>query len=487
MPLLIRVIAAILLSVVVAVPTATGQSVLKGVAYSLEAGTFLASGKTNPFWIRSNQNGEIPLNAQGFTFRAQVKKDYATLPGKRLAFGYGVRAVVNAGTTNQLILSEVYGKLRYGAIEFSAGRRHEIIGLADSLLSAGSYIWSGNALPLPKVEISIPTYAPILKNGLIAVKGNYAHGWFGTGDSVKNYYLHQKSFYVRLGKPNWRFKMHGGLNHQVQWGGTLLFPRIGTGGLITRFGSDLNTYWYVISAKSLYAESLVVQNGTASAEGGNRVGNHLGTFDVGLEYEDEQTRWMLYRQSIYEDGSLYYLNNIADGLLGISMNRKQAVSGIQRIVVEYLHTSNQGGNVSSGNARNDQLRGADDYFNNGRYIDGWVYKGQTIGTPFIMPLRYTTGLSQSLTQNPNLIVNNRVNALTIGVKSRVRLFDLVTRLSMSQNLGNYDVPLDRTQMSVQQQITVPVKQYTLTTTIAYDNAGVLIQNVGVSLLARRSF
>lgn len=480
-----RVTAALLLSAIVTVPVATGQSLLKGATYSLEAGTFLASGKTNPFWIRSNQNGEVPLNAQGITFRAQVKKDY--VPGKRLAFGYGVRAVANVGTLNQLILSEAYGKMRYGAIELSAGRRHETMGLADSLLSAGSYIWSGNALPLPKIEISIPIYTPILKNGLIAIKGNYAHGWFGTGDSVKNYYLHQKSFYVRLGKPSWRFKIHGGFNHQAQWGGTLLYPRIDTGVKITQFGSDLNSYWYVISLKSLYSGSQVIQNGSASAEGGNRVGNHLGTFDIGFEYEDEQTRWMLYRQSIYEDGSLYYLNNIADGLLGISMNRKQAVSGIQRIVVEYLHTSNQGGNISSGSAKNDQLRGADDYFNNGRYIDGWVYKGQTIGTPFIMPLRYTTGLPQNLAQNPNLIVNNRVNALTIGVKSKVRLLDLVTRLSMSQNLGNYDVPLDRTQTSVQQQITVPLKKYTLTTTFAYDNAGVLTQNIGVSLLARRSF
>jgi hypothetical protein len=133
------------------------------------------------------------------------------------------------------------------------------------------------------------------------------------------------------------------------------------------------------------------------------------------------------------------------------------------------------------------LRGAEDYFNNGRYIDGWVYKGQTIGTPFIMPLRYTTGLSPKLAENPNLIVNNRVNALTVAVMSRVKKIDLLTRLSVSENLGNYTVPLTVSQLSVQQQLVIPMKAYVITTTLAYDNAGVLKQNLGLSLFVRRTF
>jgi hypothetical protein len=484
---LYRFTLAVLLSTTLGCLAVNAQSILKKAKYGVEAGAFLATGSTNPFWVRSNQYGEVPLKSQGFTLRAQVKKDYDSLAGKKFSYGYGARAVLNAGSTNQVLLTELYGKVRYKAFEFSAGRRREVFGLTDSVLSIGSYIWSGNALPIPKVQISLPNYTPILKNGLIAVKGNFAHGWFGAGDWIRNYYLHQKSLYIRLGKPDWRFKFHGGFNHQVQWGGTLLYDRVDRGVKITRYGSDLESYLYVISSKTLYSDNFKVENGKASAEGGNRVGNHLGTFDVGLEYEDARNKWFIYRQSIYEDGSLFYLNNISDGLLGISFSRKQATSGILRVVVEYLHTSSQGGNISSGRATANELRGNDDYFNNGRYIDGWVYKGQTIGTPFIMPLRYTSGLPQNLAENRNLIVNNRVNAINIGVQSRVKRFDLVTRLSVSQNLGNYDIPLNFSQTSIQQQVAFPVKKYTINATVAYDNAGVLEQNIGLSLLVKRYF
>ncbi|GAB3544172.1 capsule assembly Wzi family protein [Spirosoma fluminis] len=465
------------------------QTAGKKTQYWVEAGLFLATAETNPFWVRSNQYGEVPLESPGFTVRAQARGDFAPLADKKFSYGYGARGVVNAGATNQFLLSEAYGKVRYGAFEFYAGRRREVFGLADSALSAGSYIWSGNALPMPKLQLSIPNYTPILKNGLLAIRGNYAHGWFGQSDSVANYYLHQKSFYVRIGKPDWRIKIQAGFNHQVQWGGTVLYPRFDSGVRITQFGSDWQSYVFVVTGKSLYElDTLTISNNAASAEGGNRVGNHLGTFDLGIDYEDEQNHWFIYRQSIYEAGALFYLNNIADGLTGLSLTRKQAKRGIQRIVLEYLHTSNQGGPLPSGRAGGTpQLRGYEDYFNNGRYIDGWVYKRQTIGTPFIMPLNYTTGLPQNLAKNPHYIVNNRVNALTLGVQSRYGALDLLTRISVSNNLGNYTTSLNYTQLSVQQQLMFTIKQNRLTATIGYDGAGVLNQTIGISLLASRSF
>ncbi|GAB3961756.1 hypothetical protein GCM10028805_61370 [Spirosoma harenae] len=463
--------------------------------YELEAGTYLSTSETNPFWIRSNQFGEIPLESNGFTLRAQLKKDYEPrVNGQknkgRFSYGYGARAVFNAGSINQILVSELYGKIRYGAFELFAGRKKEIFGLVDSTLSAGSYIWSGNALPVPKVEISLPNYTPILKNGLISIKGNYAHGWFGTGDSVSNVLLHQKSLYVRLGKPNWRFKFYGGFNHQAQWGGQLLYPRFDTGVRITKFGTDWEAYRYVVTVKSLYTlDTLRITDGTASAEGGNRVGNHLGSIDLALEYENEDSKWLFYRQSFYEAGALFYLNNISDGLNGISYSRKNVENGVLRVVFEYLQTSNQGGPITSGRTTVPQLRGEEDYFNNGRYIDGWTYKGQTIGTPFIMPLRYTTGLPQNIDPNPNRIINNRVDAYILGIMSRLKPIDLLTRVSVSQNFGNYyyAIPIDVQQISVQQQVIFPVGKYLFTTSIAYDNAGLLKENFGLNVLVKRQF
>ncbi|GAB2551984.1 capsule assembly Wzi family protein [Spirosoma aerophilum] len=459
----------------------------------IEAGVFFSSSSTNPFWVRSNQYGEIPLESQGLTIRGQIRKDYSPRVStdkhkNRFSYGYGLRAVANAGQTNQVLLPELYGKVRYGALELFAGRRREVVGLVDTTLTTGSYIWSGNALPVPKIEISIQNYIPITANGLLAVKGNFSHGWLGNSDSVRNILLHQKSLYVRLGKPNWRFKLHAGFNHQVQWGGDVLYPRMDEGGVrVTKFGTDLESYVYVVTGKSLYTSApLVVQNNTASAEGGNRVGNHLGTVDLAIEYNTPNTHWFLYKQSIYEAGALYYLNNIADGLHGLSYTRKQAKQGILKVVLEYLQTTSQGGPYTSNRSTIEYLRGAEDYMNNGRYIDGWVYKRQTIGTPFIMPLRYTTGLPQDLDPNPYRIVNNRVQVVSLSVQSRVKQVELLSRISVGNNLGSYTVPIDKSQISVQQRVIFPYQKYTFTSIVAYDSRGVLEPNIGCSLVVKRS-
>lgn len=487
------------------------QNGLKGTRYSLEAGAFVSTASSTPFWLRSNQYGEVPVDGQTFSLRGEAWKDYDSLPltqtKKKVMFGYGVRGVANIGKSNQFLFSEWYGKARYGAFEFYAGRRREIVGLTDSTLSMGSYSWSGNALPMPKLQIALVNYTPILKNGLIAVKGNFAHGWFGSGDSTQNYFLHQKSLYVRFGKPAWRFKFYGGINHQVQWGGspTVPFVQGGTNALISNYGSNLEAYTHVVTGISLQALGYFKNSGGISGEGGNRLGNHLGTLDIALEYETDATKWLFYRQSIYEDGSLFVLSNITDGLNGLSIDRKNVTLGIKKIVLEYLDTSNQGGSLQSGNqtAFTPQLRGGDDYFNNGTYEEGWKYKNRTIGTPFIMPLNETTGarLTDFIGSyvpkpaiNPTLIVNNRVKVWSIGIHSRIHRVDLLTRLSSSQNLGKYYLysrvllaPVQIDQVSLQQQIAFSVKKYQVSAIVAYDNAGVLEENLGFNLLIKRQF
>ena len=354
------------------------QDVLKGTKYTVETGAFVSTAPTNPFWIRSNQYGEVPLEGQVFTIRGSACKDYdSSARKKKVVFGYGVRGVANFSKNNQLLFSEFYGKARYGAFELYAGRRKELMGLADSTIGSGSFIWSGNALPLPKLQLALVNYTPLLKNGLIAVKGNYAHGWFGSGDSTKNFFLHQKSLYIRVGKPAWRFKVYGGINHQVQWGGRPSVPFLQgrNKALVTHYGSGLQAYIHVVTGISLN-QGYYTDDGGISGEGGNRLGNHLGTADIALEYETASTKWFLYRQSIYEDGSLFVLSNISDGLLGLAIDFKKGQKGVKKIVLEFLDTSSQGGELKASNrtAFIPEFRGGDDYFNNSTYEEGWKYR-----------------------------------------------------------------------------------------------------------------
>ena len=70
---------------------------------------------------------------------------------------------------------------------------------------------------MTKIQLAVTDYLPL--NALFGFKGFYAHGWFEEDRFIKNSMLHQKALYGRFGKPHWRIKLYGGINHQVVWGG----------------------------------------------------------------------------------------------------------------------------------------------------------------------------------------------------------------------------------------------------------------------------
>lgn len=471
---------------------AQNAGVFKEIHSEVEGGFLASTTSTNPFWIQSNQHGEAPLESQLLTLRGQVRKEYDST--RKFSYGYGTRAILNVGKKDQFLLSEAYAKIHYKAFELYVGRRREIIGLVDSTLTTGSYIWSGNALPVPKVQLGIPNYTPILfKNKILAIKGQYSHGWFGSGDSTQNYYLHQSSLYFRIGMPSWRFKLYGGLNHQAQWGGKPRVPFYDavTNTKVAKYGNSLEAYLNIVMGLPIDFTTQKFSTGGQVYGEVYRPGNHLGSVDVALEYEGKASKWLFFRQSIYDDGSILFLGNIADGLTGVSWASRSPASFLSRVAVEFLQTSHQGGPYW-GRGWPEVVQGQDNYFNNGVYEEGWVYRQRTIGTAFLMPLRNSTGLAPNdrLSKlNPNYILNNRVKALTVGVISKIRKVELLSRISVSQNLGNYDIdyPLSLQQLSLQQRISYLMGHYTVSGTLAYDDAGLLQRNLGLMILLKYTY
>lgn len=481
--------------------TTEAQHIFSKTRFTAQYNILVSAGKANPFWIQANRYGEVPDASGVFSVGGSAKKEYdtlysaSTLRMRKFSYGYGARAVVNTGMVNEILLPEAYIKLRYGIFEFYAGRRQEVSGLADSALSSGSFIWSGNAMPLPKIQISIPNYVSVLGKGLLSIKGTYAHGWFGSADSVKNYYLHQKSLYVRVGKPSWRLKLHGGFNHQVQWGGKPAVPFIDrlSQQPVSYFPSDFNTYVKVVTGVSLNKDSKGTdQPGVPANEALNRAGNHLGTVDIALEWDGPKNTILIYRQSIYEDGSLYYLSNIQDGLLGLSFKIKNKKSILQCLVLEYLNTTNQGGKLTAEEGyTTPQLMGRDNYFNNSLYKDGWTYKNNVIGTPFIVPFYKIAGnypLSAKKEINSNFSANNRVEAIHLGGTYKVKGLRLLTRLAATRNIGSYAFPVpEKIQYSFLQNVRYKFGKYELDLSLAYDSQGIFTENFGVNMGVRRSW
>ncbi|HEX8608942.1 MAG TPA: hypothetical protein VF679_09930, partial [Pedobacter sp.] len=288
-----------------------------GFKAELEIQAIGTTNKTVPFWMRSNQYGSVPLNGASGSLLATISKDYdhQKLGTNSFDWGFGVEGRVNGGNRSNLTLIESYLKGRWSIFQLKAGRSKEVMGLnGDTTLSSGNFAVSGNALGIPKVELSIPEYyrLPVL-GGLFSFKGNFSHGWVGnariiassyttpenaSGAALQNRstitYLHQKALYGRFGKENWKFNLYGGFSHQVYWGNEK--DSYGSSFKLSPF----ETFFYVATGKAYGAKGVPT----------SKIGNQIGSIDIGGEYNFNTVKVMIYRQNFYDVGALSKLANI---------------------------------------------------------------------------------------------------------------------------------------------------------------------------------
>jgi hypothetical protein len=434
----------------------------KPVKYSTEVGVYLSNGKTT-FWQQANQYGTVPENSPYLTAQGSLQIDYKNDTIKHhkriLGWGAGINIVANAATESKVLIPEAYLKAHIGAFEIWGGRRREVYGLvADTLLSTGAYSWSGNALPIPKVQINTLGYVDVpFTRKLLAFKGSFSHGWFG--DIPIAYeprhnvtYLHQKSFFGRLGKPTWKMRLYGGVVHNVMWGNEANF---------SGFRLPLSeAYLGVISGDS-WASS--------------RIGNHLGSIDLGFDIKGKNWNYVFFRQTFFEAGALYWLRAIPDGLNSFSMTRRHSTQDtglkIQRILIEFFHSVNQGGDVWDWDKG---IFGRESYFTHYIYTNGWSNQGKIIGTPFIQ------------------LNNTRVYVYHVGLAGTYKTWNWRTKWSLSQNYGNYDAPLAEssvTQLSTIIEASKPLKILNgaeLRTALSFDVGKLYANAVGVYVGIRKN-
>ncbi|GAB3895599.1 capsule assembly Wzi family protein [Spirosoma agri] len=453
-----------------------------------------ASGGRIPFWLQANQFGVIPANSPAGSFSVGLSERFRLSNKHPQRFiSYAVQAVGNAAQSSAVLLPQAYISLDLSHFSLWVGRRKERIGLGDSTLSSGFYSWSGNALPLTKIQIGTNDFTPLGFTGnVVSVHAFFAHGWFANSDSIQQSYLHQKALYVRIGRPNWRIRLTGGILHNAQWGGhSAYLPD-----LVARNGqlpNSFNDYLYVVTTQQ--PDELESTSHTAF-DGINRFGNHLGSIDVGAEIKLGQWQTMGYYQHPFEDKSGVAFANFPDGLYGFRMQRQPtARSGfqLQHLLFEYMNTMDQSGPMSSTGNHYD---GRDDYFNNYQYMNGWVQKGRVIGNPFLTRRQDLRPELQNAKPNLSIynkwaIANNRVQVVYVGASgsfsSGVRL---QTQLSYSHNYGTFRTPFDEpvSQFSGVCWVIWPLKWLggsELKTAVAVDQGQLLNNSVGGRISIRK--
>src|SRR5690606_204110 len=118
---------------------------------------------------------------------------------------------------------------------------------------------------------------------------------------------------------------------------------------------NFQTFIYAITGK-VYETKIIPSS---------KIGNQLGSIDIGAENDFKSTNFLIYRQNIYDVGALSKLANIMDGLNGIRLeNKKMTPAGRtfqwKTILFEFLYTKNQAGELWSKYTRS----GDEDYYNN---------------------------------------------------------------------------------------------------------------------------
>ncbi len=373
---------------------------------TVEAQAIVSDAGITPFWMRSLQYGSVPMENPGLILRAWNGKGYNLK--KKYDWKYEVEATGWTGKQNDFWLTQAYISGRRGKWELWAGRRKEVYGLGDTSMTSGFYAWSGNAVPMPKIQLGTRDYLNFVK-GWLGVHMTYSHGWFDNQGPTLNAYLHQKSLYGRIGKPESMINLFGGLNHQTSWGGESN-ERPGQ-----VYPSSFRAYFYVITL--LKDRTIVAIDEKSTWEDiNNQYGNHLGSIDLALSIKTALGKFLVYKQNPYETARLINLVNADDGIRGISFKAKKNLI-VDHVIYEYFQTTNQGLYMSPLgeilNLKDTHYPETENYFNNAER-GGWAYWGKGIGTPLIVINKERVSKGEV-----NAFRNNAVKSHFLGIRGHL--------------------------------------------------------------------
>jgi hypothetical protein len=462
------------------------------------AGTaaILATNDHQPLWLVSNRFGSIADRKNDLIGHIRIGNRHVLINGnksdntspnqnpKEIYIKYGADFYGN-NQLKDLFFQEAFLTIGYMNWIIRAGRFKEVIGEMDPDLSSGSLGISGNSLPIPKIQIALSDFTDLpFANGWVQVKGQFSHGWMGINRYMKDAFLHEKNFYMRLGKR--KLKLFGGIQHYAEWGGRrddwLHLDRSWNGFIDVLLAREADDGSYMdgkVKDGSINQDSLVY--------GPNRAGDHRGVIEGGMEWGNGQLQIRLYHQTPFDMGNGIRFKNI-DKLLGISLKNIRLDNFLQKVVFEFIYTKQMNDFDPS------FIR--ESYYNNGVYKTGWEYEDRIIGTPlFINRIRGSHYFSSVEPYNWNApkneidansnIINNRIIGGHLGFSLMpVRGIQTKTMITITRNYGTHTPhgpfvpPLNQiyTLQEIRYQSSIPHLKYTLALGIDH---GELTKNVGL--------
>ena len=360
-----------------------------------------------PYYISSNCGGVL---AQQYSVLAHASLEHKMSMLKRFSWGAGLTLMggytsdtgyerykgngqfeVQKQHPARVWLQQAYAEAKYRSIFAVGGQKYKSSPIVNGDLSSGDLVWSNNARPPVGLRAGFIDFQNIpFTKGWVQLQGEF--GYFREFDDkwLENHYnyynhfittgswLHYKSLHFRT-NPHKPFVFTIGAQSACQFGGTATYYEDGQVTRTIKMDADAKAFW----------RTFIAGSGGNSAGDSFVEGNHLGTWDIALEYKlFNINKLRAYTQWLWEDGSGIGKMNGFDGLWGLEYRTDHYNRLITGAVIEYIDFTNQSGpihwtpNDRPGTPITGHSSGADDYYNNYIY-NGYQNRGMSIGSPFV--------------------------------------------------------------------------------------------------------
>lgn len=435
---------------------------IEGLGYRLEAQATASSGKT-PLWLNANKHGLSSLAKENGYVRAAIERPLRTDSTRRWGIGYGLDVAAPYRFTSHVVVQQAYAEARWLHGTLTVGAKEYPMEMKNQQLSSGAQTLGINARPVPQARLALPDYWTLpFCNGWLHLKGHIAYGkttddnWqhdFTRKQSrySENVLYHSKAGYLKIGNEEVFFPLSVelGLEMAAQFGGETYMKNDDGSTTLIHNSHRLKDYLRAF----VPGGGEQIEQGTAYE---NAEGNHLGSWLMRINWDEDDWRFSVYADHFFEDHSAmfqldydgygtgaewnvkkkrrYLLYNMKDIMLGAELNFKYD-RPVQGIVFEYIYTKYQSGPIYHDHTPSmpDHIGGRDNYYNHHIY-PGWQHWGQVMGNPLYRSPIYNT--------DGNIYVqNNRFMAFHLGVNGRPcnGLYYRVLA-TWQEGLGTYEDP-----------------------------------------------
>jgi len=394
-------------------------------SFSTTLGAMVYSSDFAPFFLVHNRWGEIGDEQTVFS-AGELAYSYSLNDNWNFESGFSFRNEV---------FSSYYAAANYGILYLRLGAYKEQLGGLASDIGVVSYGLGRNARPVPMIELGMNNYFDVpFTYGYVQFKAHIGQRWLETDRYISRARMHSKDVFVRINlEREIGLKVSSGLIHFAQYGGT---DPMGN-----QQPSGFDDFMKVFFGQGIPNEL----GGTAGES--NAVGNHLGMIEIGFEKNLGDHRLNLDYQSPFEDQGSMQMISLKNYLLAFQWLLPKESKLIKEVMVEFTKSKRQSGpglpdpaphfpDEASNFGR--EFGGRDDYHNNYLYRSGYSYYGMSMGNALFLTYDWTQNFLEPYPSYNALFSNNRIVALTLGVKGELSsMLEYRLQLVSSKNFGTY--------------------------------------------------